>query len=61
MPDTGRELQKEVGFFVVATVVLTGFTLAVTFWWERKERKGAAAQVAAQMAVQVAKQEPKPV
>lgn len=59
--DTGAEVQREVGLFVTATVVLTAFTLAVTFWWERRERK-AAAPVAAQMAWQAGvKQEPKAV
>lgn len=49
--DPGAELQREVGLFVTATVVLTGCTLAVTFCWERQERK-VAAPVVAQMALQ---------
>lgn len=35
----GAEMHREVGLFVTATVILTGFTLAVMFWWERKEKK----------------------
>lgn len=59
--DTGAELQREVGLFATATVVLTAFTIAVTFWWDRREKK-AAAPVAAQMALQAGvKQEPKAV
>ena len=59
--DPGAEMQREVGLFVTATVVLTGFTLAVTLWWERQERK-VAAPVVAQMALQAGvKQEPKAV
>jgi cbb3-type cytochrome oxidase subunit 3 len=51
----------EVGVFVAATVVLTGFTLAVTFWSVRKGRK-VAPPVAAQMALQAGlKQERKAV
>lgn len=57
--DPGTELQREVWLFVTAAVVLTGFTLAVTFWWERQERK-VAAPVVAQMALQAGvKREPK--
>ena len=59
--DPGAELQREVGVFVAATVVLTGFTLAVTFWWVRKERK-VAPPVMAQMVLQAGvKQERKAV
>ena len=59
--DPSAELQMEVGVFVAATVVLTGFTLAVTFWWVRKGRK-VAPPVAAQMALQAGlKQERKAV
>lgn len=32
------EMQKEAGFFVAVTVLLTGFTAAVTIYWERSER-----------------------
>ena len=44
--DSGAELHREVEIFVTATVVLTGCTLAATFWWEKLERRLAALRVA---------------
>ncbi len=54
-------MHREVGLFVTATVVLTGFTLAVMFWWERQEKK-VAIPLVAQMSLHAGvKQEPKAV
>lgn len=49
--DPGAEMHREVGLFVTATVVLTGFTLAVMIWWERQEKK-VAVPLVAQMTLQ---------